>query len=119
MTGTVTFSNASVVTGGTAVAATAVTGTVTLSNGDVKSFTVGTLTPGQSSVQTFTTTCRNDDPERDEHGLHDDAREQHGEQHQCGVRGRCVAFNMPTPDPVPPVVAAPEPLPATGGGGGG
>ena len=54
--GTVTFSNASVVTGGTAVAATAVTGTVTLSNGDVKPFTVGTLTPGQSSVQNFTTT---------------------------------------------------------------
>ena len=56
VTGTVTFSNASVVTGGTAVAATAVTGTVTLSNGDVKPFTVGTLAPGQSSVQNFTTT---------------------------------------------------------------
>ena len=56
VTGTVTFSNASVVTGGTAVAATAVTGTVTLSNGDVKPFTVGTLTPGQSTVRNFTTT---------------------------------------------------------------
>jgi hypothetical protein len=52
VSGTVTFTNQA--TAGTA--AVAVTGDVTLSNGDVKTFTVGTLTPGQSSVQTFTTT---------------------------------------------------------------
>ena len=52
VSGTVTFTNEA--TAGTA--ALAVTGGVTLSNGDVKTFTVGTLTPGQSSVQTFTTT---------------------------------------------------------------
>ncbi len=56
VTGTVTFSNASTVTGGTAVNATAVTGTVTLSSGDVHTFTVASLAPGASSVQTFTTT---------------------------------------------------------------
>ena len=52
VTGTATFTNQA--TAGTS--ALAVTGTVTLSNGDVKPFTVGTLTVGQSSVQTFTTT---------------------------------------------------------------
>jgi uncharacterized repeat protein (TIGR01451 family) len=48
---TVTFSNSA--TGG---AATGVGGTVTLSNGDVRVFSLGTLAPGGSSVQTFATT---------------------------------------------------------------
>jgi uncharacterized repeat protein (TIGR01451 family) len=52
--GTVTFSN--IATGATAFTATAVTGSVTLSNGTVRTFTAGNLAPGASSVQTFTTT---------------------------------------------------------------
>jgi uncharacterized repeat protein (TIGR01451 family) len=56
ITGTVTFSNASVVTGGAAATVTGVAGTVTLSNGAVQSFAIGTLAPGASSVKSFTTT---------------------------------------------------------------
>ena len=51
ISGTVTFTNSA--TGGVA---TGVSGTVTLSNGDVRAFTVGNLAPGTSSVKTFTTT---------------------------------------------------------------
>ncbi|MDP2263715.1 MAG: hypothetical protein Q8K24_11220 [Hydrogenophaga sp.] len=52
--GTVTFSN--IATGTTAFTATAVTGSVNLSNGTVRQFAVGSLAPGARSVQTFTTT---------------------------------------------------------------
>lgn len=52
--GTVTFGN--IATDTMAFTATAVTGTVTLSNGTVKLFSVGDLAPGASSVHTFTTT---------------------------------------------------------------
>ncbi len=52
--GTVTFTNSAA--GVTATTATAVTGTVTLSSGDKRNFTVGSLAPGASSVQAFTTT---------------------------------------------------------------
>ena len=51
ISGTVTFTNSA--TGGVA---TGVSGTVTLSNGDVRAFTLGNLAPGTSSVKTFTTT---------------------------------------------------------------
>lgn len=50
--GTVTFTNSA----SSGTAAQVVTGSVTLSNGEVKPFTAGTLAPGQSSTQTFTTT---------------------------------------------------------------
>ncbi|MDP2066667.1 MAG: JDVT-CTERM domain-containing protein [Burkholderiaceae bacterium] len=56
VSGTVTFTNLSSTAGGTATTATAVAGTVTLSNGDVRTFAVGNLAPGASSVQNFTTT---------------------------------------------------------------
>lgn len=52
--GTVTFSN--IATGTTAFTATAVTGSINLSNGTVRQFAVGNLAPGARSVQTFTTT---------------------------------------------------------------
>lgn len=52
--GTVTFTN--IATGATAFTATAVTGSVNLSNGTVRQFSVGHLAPGARSVQTFTTT---------------------------------------------------------------
>ncbi len=56
VTGTVSFTNASTAT----ATATAVIGTVTLSNGEVKTFTVpGSLAPGQSFTSTFTTTVPN------------------------------------------------------------
>ncbi len=50
--GTVVFSNST----GAGVTATAVVGTVTLSNGAIFRYTVGDLTPGQSVTKTFTTT---------------------------------------------------------------
>lgn len=52
--GTVTFSN--IATGTTAFTATAVTGSINLSNGTVRQFAVGNLAPGARNVQTFTTT---------------------------------------------------------------
>jgi large repetitive protein len=56
VTGTVSFTNNSTAT----ATATAVIGTVTLSNGEVKTFTVpGSLAPGQSFTTTFTTTVPN------------------------------------------------------------
>ena len=52
VTVTVTFTNSAAA--GTTASATV--GTVTLSNGDVRTFTVGDLAPGASVTQTFTTT---------------------------------------------------------------
>jgi hypothetical protein len=120
VTGTVTFSNASVVTGGTAVTATAVTGTVTLSNGDVKTFPVGNLTPGQSSVQTFTTTMGTTTLSATSK-VSTTTPESNTANNTSAVSMAVTSPSTPTPtpDPVPPVVAVPEPLPATGGGGGG
>ena len=92
VSGTVTFTNEA--SAGTA--ALAVTGEVTLSNGDVKTFPVGTLAPGQSSVQTFTTTMGTTTLSATSTVVHDDAREQHGEQQQYRVRGCHAAFNTCT-----------------------
>jgi hypothetical protein len=127
VTGTVTFSNASGAVGnasgiavGTAVTATAVTGTVTLSNGEVKSFTVGNLAPGQSSVQTFTTTMGTTTLSATS-TVSTTTLESNTANNTSAVSMTVASPSTPTPtpDPVPPVVAAPEPLPATGGGGGG
>ncbi len=56
VSGTVVFSNNGSVTDGTSTTASAVVGTVTLSNGDVLSYSMGDLEPGASVTQTFTTT---------------------------------------------------------------
>ena len=141
VTGTVTFSNASGavsnasgITVGTAVTATAVTGTVTLSNGEVKSFPVGNLAPGQSSSQPFTTTVPSTTGTTvlsATSTVSTMTPESNTENNSSTVSVDVTTAPAPpptpapapppapTPDPVPPVVAAPEPLPATGGGGGG
>jgi hypothetical protein len=116
VSGTVTFTNDA--SAGTA--ALAVTGGVTLSNGDAKTFTVGTLTPGQSSVQTFTTTVGTTTLSAT--STVSTTTLESNTANNTSTASMAVtspSTPTPTPDPVPPVVAAPEPLPATGGGGGG
>jgi hypothetical protein len=114
VTGTVTFANDA--SAGTA--ALAVSGGVTLSNGDAKTFTVGTLTPGQSSVQTFTTTVGTTTLSATS-TVSTTTLESNTANNTSTASMAVTLPSTPIPDPVPPVVAAPEPLPATGGGGGG
>lgn len=54
VTGTVVFAN--IASGPGAITATSAVGTVTLSNGQILTYTLGDLGPGQSTSQTFTTT---------------------------------------------------------------
>ncbi len=54
VTGTVQFSN--IASGNGALTATSAVGTVTLSNGQILTFTLGNLAPGQSTIRSFTTT---------------------------------------------------------------
>jgi hypothetical protein len=114
VTGTVTFTNDA--SAGTA--ALAVAGGVTLSNGDAKTFTVGTLAAGQSSVQTFTTTVGTTTLSATS-TVSTTTLESNAANNTSTASMAVTSPSTPTPDPVPPVVAAPEPLPATGGGGGG
>ena len=89
ISGTVTFTNSA--TGGVA---TGVSGTVTLSNGDVRAFTLGNLAPGASSVKTFTTTLPATPGPATLNATSvvttASHRGQHGEQHRHGVNRRAV-----------------------------